>query len=263
MTIHGHMTGTRSTGMRSRLRATPPSGMVGVLGGMGPLATADFMVKVIAGTPATCDQEHVPMIVQSVPQIPDRSAAILTRSDSPLPHLVEGLARLEAAGAGVIAVPCNTAHHWYAALESEARVPILHIADAACDALEARGFMPGATVALLATAGTIASGFYQARLEARGYLLANGGSDEHERLVQRGIAQTKAGDLAAAAASFEAVLSKLRSAGANAVILACTEIPVALDRANSPSKSFTIDSTRALAQRCVEWWLVHCRSSAS
>lgn len=229
--------------------------MLGILGGMGPLATADFMLKVIAETPAARDQDHMPMIVQCVPQIPDRSEAILARVDSPLPHLLEGVARLEAAGAELIAIPCNTAHHWYSDLVNSARVPIVHIADATCDALEARSFQPGAHIAILATAGTLASGFHQSHLVARGFKLAVLLSNENQRLVEHGIAQTKAGDLDTAAASFERVLAELRKAGANAVILACTEIPVALDHAGSVSLSFTIDSTRALAQSCVAWWM--------
>ena len=126
------------------------------------------------------------MIVQCVPQIPDRSGAILARGDSWFPHLLDRVVRLEAGGAELTAVPCNTAHHWYSALVSSARIP------AACDALEAQGSRPGVEIAILATAGTLASGFYRARLVARGFELAAPLGDENQRLVPRGIAQTNA-----------------------------------------------------------------------
>ncbi len=106
--------------------------MIGVLGGMGPLATVDFLAKVIAATPATCDQQHVPMIVHQVPQIPDRSTAILEGNNAPLAPMLAGLERLARAGAEVVAIPCNTAHHWYEPLTRLQRLPI-------CTLLKRRG----------------------------------------------------------------------------------------------------------------------------
>ncbi|HXF67998.1 MAG TPA: amino acid racemase, partial [Burkholderiales bacterium] len=133
--------------------------LLGVLGGMGPLATVDFMRKVIEATPARSDQEHLPLIVYSVPQVPDRTAAILQGGASPLPAMLRGIEVLGRAGAQALAIPCNTAHYWYDELVRQGGLPILHIADAACAALERRG-VRGAAVGLLATSGTLAAGFY-------------------------------------------------------------------------------------------------------
>ena len=105
---------------------------LGVLGGMGPLATVDFLKKLIEETPATRDQDHIPAIAYSVPQIPDRPPAIVGNGDSPFPHMLAGIHTLRHAGATTIAIACNTAHFWYDDLLQQGGVPILHIADAAC-----------------------------------------------------------------------------------------------------------------------------------
>ena len=87
--------------------------VLGVLGGMGPLATVDFLRKLIEETPAARDEDHLPVIAWSVPQIPDRPAAITGNGESPLPALLAGVHTLKAAGAVALAIPCNTAHYWY------------------------------------------------------------------------------------------------------------------------------------------------------
>src|SRR5947209_5090461 len=132
---------------------------LGVLGGMGPLATVDFMHKVIDATPARHDQEHIPLIVHSVPQIPDRTTAFLTGSDAPWGYLLAGLRVLENAGADVIAIPCNTAHLWHGRLAASARVPVLHIGHAACDAIGRRADAVR-RVGLLATSATVQARIY-------------------------------------------------------------------------------------------------------
>jgi hypothetical protein len=119
-------------------------GMIGILGGMGPMATVDFMTKIIEQTPAQCDQDHLPLIVYSVPQIPDRTRSILGEGESPLPHLLRGLSVLRQAGAACIAMPCNTAHYWFDTLQRESGSVMLHIADAACQSVSrqaARSFI--------------------------------------------------------------------------------------------------------------------------
>ena len=109
--------------------------VLGVLGGMGPLATVDFLQKLIEETPATRDQEHVPVVAYSVPQMPERPPAIVGNGESPLPHMLEGVLTLKRAGAKAVAIACNTAHFWYDDLVRDGGLPILHIADAACASL--------------------------------------------------------------------------------------------------------------------------------
>jgi len=222
---------------------------LGVLGGMGPLATVDFMRKVIEVTPVTRDQDHLPMIVHSIPQVPDRTAAILGGGESPLPMLGDGIAALNRAGVDCIAIPCNTAHYWFDDMERGSKAPILHIVDAAADALDRRGF-GGATVGLLGTTGTVAGEIYQSRLEARGYACLAPEPRVQEDRVMAGIAAVKAGRLVDARRLLEDAAAELRSRGVATIVLGCTEIPVVLD-----DDTRSLDATKALAEACVAWFV--------
>jgi aspartate racemase len=227
--------------------------MLGVLGGMGPLATADFYEKLIALTSAACDQEHVPVLIYAVPQVPDRTAALVNGGASPLPALLAGLRTLTAAGAQAIAIPCNTAHAWYDELAAASPVPILHIADAAADAA-ARIAGPGARLALVATSGTLAAGVYPRRFAARGFDCATPTDAEMRDLVMPGIGRVKAGAVDEGGRLLERAVGALLERGAGAVVLGCTEVPVALDRIASPLRAQCVDATAALATACVAWW---------
>jgi aspartate racemase len=228
--------------------------MIGVLGGMGPLATADFYEKVIARTPAMRDQDHVPLVIYAVPQVPDRTAAILHGGASPLPDLLAGLRTLVAAGARAIAIPCNTAHAWYDELAAASPVPILHIADAA-SAAAARIAGAGTPVGLVATAGTLAAGIYPRRLAERGFDCVMPSAPDMDELVTPGIFRVKAGDVEGGGRLLERAVERLLGRGAAVAILGCTEVPVALDRLGSPLRVRCVDATAALAQHCVDWWL--------
>jgi aspartate racemase len=237
------------------------SDLVGVLGGMGPLATADFIVKLIALTPAERDEDHIPIIVSSCPQLPSRVASILERNArSPLPELKERLDFLLAAGARCIVMPCNTAHHWHAELAEAARpIPFLHIADAAAAELGRRKI--AGPVGLLATEGTVKSGFYQQRLAARGFGCILPAEDVMRTLVLPGIALVKAHRLAEAAALLREAVRRLKTeSGAGIVILGCTEIPAAFPAGDSWLSTHCVDANETLARATVAWALA-ARSS--
>ena len=140
----------------STVQALNANAMVGVLGGMGPLATADFFNKVIAATHATSDAGHVPLLISSDPRIPSRPAAILHGGLSPLPALLAARDRLIAAGAVALVMPCNTAHHWHAQLQAGCDVPFLSIVDAACQEV-VQQVARGAPVGIIATRATLAA----------------------------------------------------------------------------------------------------------
>ncbi len=223
--------------------------LLGVLGGMGPLATVDFLHKLIEETPASRDQEHVPVIAYSVPQMPDRPPAIVGNGESPLPHMLAGIHTLKNAGAQAIAIACNTAHYWFDDLSREGGLPILHMADAACDALG------GATrVGLLATEGTVAAGFYQARLAARGIECVLSSGDDQRDLVLPAIEHIKRNELVEAHALALCAVRRLLDNGAQSVVMGCTEIPLAIEYATSDVSAHCIDATRARARACVGWW---------
>lgn len=222
--------------------------MLGVLGGMGPLATVDFFGKLVAATQAETDQQHMPVIIRSVPQIPDRTACLLRGGESPLPALRHGMRELARSGATVVAIPCNTAHHWADDLAAPDLPPILHIVDAVAERLAA--LLPGgAPVALMCTEGTRTAKVYEKRLDRNRWpILAE--NQAALDAVSRGIALVKAGRIGEATTLFTRQAEDCRARGAAAVILACTEIPVAL-REGEP---FFIDATDALARRCVRWF---------
>ena len=227
--------------------------MIGILGGMGPLATADFFNKVIAATPARGDEDHVPLLIQSDPRVPSRPAAILRGGASPLPALLAGRDRLIAAGAVALAMPCNTAHYWYPDLSVDCPVPFLSIVDASCDEAAARA-APGARIGLIATGATLATGLFDGQLKARGYLPLLPSEADMENLVLPAIELVKAGQAAAGGAMVERAVQALLGRGAQAVLLACTETPLALDAIASPLRARCVDSTGALARACVAWW---------
>ncbi len=229
------------------------SALLGVLGGMGPLATVDFLGKLVSETPAARDAEHIPVVVYSVPQIPDRPRAILENGESPLPAMLKGIGTLKQAGATCIAIPCNTAHYWYDSLVREGGLPILHIADAACTQFGARGIRAD-TVGLIATRGTLAAGFFQERLAARGYRCITNTAEDLERLVHPAIECVKRNELAPAHSLAVRAASNLHRQGAKIIILACTEIPLALEHAPADIRGICVDATRALARACVAWW---------
>jgi aspartate racemase len=220
--------------------------MIGVLGGMGPLATVDFMQKVIARTPATCDQDHVPLIVYSVPQIPDRVGAIATGTDEPLPAILAGLRTLETAGAELIAMPCNTAHAWYDRLAASTSVEILHIADAVVRRLGRRDQV----IALMATSGTLEAGFYQRHLAAAGCRVLVPPT-ETQAVIARSIAAVKTGAMTEARHFFEEAAARLIGAGADRLLLACTELPLAALGTEFAQQA--LDATLCLAEACVAY----------
>lgn len=227
--------------------------LLGVLGGMGPLASVDFLNKLIEEACAERDEDHVPVVVYSVPQIPSRPAAIIAGGESPLPAMMAGIRSLERAGATAIAIACNTAHYWYDALAAEARVPILHIANATLDAMSAHGRLPQA-VGLIATKGTIAAGFFQERLASCGVACVLNSEEEQDALVLPAIAEVKRHALAPAHALTVEACERLIARGAETIILGCTEIPPALEYQSHSLSAHCVDPTRALAQACVAWW---------
>ncbi len=233
----------------------PRRKLVGVMGGMGPLATADFLTKLVEETPASRDQDHVPVIVHSVPQIPDRSAAMLAGDDAPLLPLLAGIRFLCLAGVDLIAMPCNSAHAWHDRLQRASRAPILHIADTAADAAAAR--LPrGARIAVLATAGMAATGMHAARLAARGFLSAPL-TPELQELADAAIAAAKGGEIDGGRRLAGRLLARLEGL-ADACLLACTELPLVMPAGRLP----LVDATRALAAACARASLGCVRDAA-
>lgn len=223
---------------------------VGVLGGMGPMATADFFRKLIEETPAERDQDHIPVVIYSVPQMPSRNRAITSSGVSPLPEMLAGLQALKTQRADFVAIPCNTAHYWYDDLCREGGLPIVHIVDAVCDELtNGRGI--AGPIGLLCTEATLSSRIYHDRLSQRGIELMVNPPEERDRFINPGIELVKSGRLKQAGAAVQGAVDLLLDRGAKSIILGCTELPVALEAGAPSSMNICIDATRALARACV------------
>lgn len=218
---------------------------LGILGGMGPQATSDILDRIIALTPARRDQDHIPILVRCVPQIPDRTEALLGRGPSPEPALVEGAESLRRSGAEVLAIACNTAHHWYEPVRAAFCGPVVNIAEAVADELKRR--RSGPVVGLLATRGVMVSGFHRRVFERAGFRVLTP-SEEGQAQVDRAIALTKAGEPGEARAHARAAADELFDRGVSTVVLACTELPLALDP--QPDDAF-LDANLALARACL------------
>ncbi|MDF0732706.1 amino acid racemase [Pseudomonas entomophila] len=238
-------------------RATAPAFKLGIVGGVGPAATVDFMGKVVKNTPAGRDQEHIKMVVEHNPQIPDRTANLLHRQADPTVALYATCKRLACEGAMAIAIPCNTAHAYVERIQEHLEVPIVNMLSETVEFIVRRyGVAP--KVGLLATSGTIASGVYHEAAQRAGLVLLVPDEAAQARVMraiygERGV---KAGfteglckeDLLMAAA-------QLVEQGAGVLILGCTELPLILaqgeDVAIGGGRVALVDPTEVLARRCV------------
>ena len=234
--------------MPFRSTATPqPHRQIGVLGGMGPLATVDFLHKVVRSTQADVDQDHVPMVVGFCTKTPDRAMALLGQGPSPMDDLIAAAQTLERSGADIVVMPCNTAHAWYDSVAASIKVPMLHIVDVALD--EAIKLGGTEAIGLLATTGTLKSNIYPSRGRQAHWITST--DEEQAQWVAPGIAAIKAGRLAEGAALLRRAALALAERGAKVIIMGCTEIPLGLSQQdfNVP----LIDSSLALARASVAW----------
>jgi len=220
--------------------------IVGVLGGMGPDATVDFMSKVLAATPASSDQDHIRMLVEHNPHVPDRSAAIIEGIGDPGAVLAEMAKRLQVAGADFLVMPCNTAHAFLRDIEAAIDIPFVSIIEetvAACRGIESIG--------VLATVGCKASGIYQeafAAANASVVLLDDAETIEFMQLVS----EIKCGKPGKGTTDGVRELADVLIArGAAGVIAGCTEIPLVLDSSMIDVPLFS--STDILAEATVAY----------
>ena len=225
--------------------------MLGVLGGMGPLASAQFMLRLTLLTPAARDQDHIPTVLWSDPRVPDRTLGRLHAGADPLPWLLRGIEGLKRAGCGAIAIPCNTAHGWYDAMRDAAGMPILHIVDAAAAELRRLGVEAG-RIGILGTQATLSMRLYQDRLGALGWDCIVPSQAEMDRLVSPAIALVKANRVADAYAPLAETVRNLAARGASVVVLGCTDIPLGIQAGPAPDLP-VVDTIDALARAAIAW----------
>lgn len=217
--------------------------VIGILGGMGPEATLDCFGKIIKNTPARTDQQHLRVIIDSNPGVPDRTAAIIDDGESPVPTMVAGCRALAKAGADFIIIPCVSAHFFLAEVQAQIDLPILSIFDAIAKTIQ-RDFPEIKTVGLMGTTGTIKGGLFQKHLA-----MASISTIVPDSTIQSKImgaiydikdvqpSRSRADITAELTAAAQSLIEK-KTEGALAIIAGCTEIPLALGQGNLPVPYF-------------------------
>ncbi len=216
--------------------------LLGVLGGLGPMATVYFYELLTSLTDARSDQEHIDMVISSRATTPDRTAYILGQSDvDPINAMIEDANKLVAFGAQIIAIPCNTAHYFYDQLSAAVDVPILNIVEESVAYLKKDGIKK---FGLLATDGTVKSGTYQKYCEDHDILCVTPDTSHQSRVMEIIYDQIKQGK-SVNMESFYEIAHYMRSLGCERIILGCTEL--SLIKRDEKLSDFYTDSLECLA----------------
>jgi len=226
-----------------------PEKIIGILGGMGPEATIDLFYKIIKFTPAEKDQDHLRIIIDNNPKIPDRTAAILGKGEDPLPALQETAQNLEKAGADFIIIPCNTTHYFLPLIQESVKIPVLNMIEEAAKETQQR-------ISQIKKIGLLASmGIYKTEIYHRYFNKFNieviSPEEKDKEEVMKAIYAVKAGDLSnEIKGNILKIAQKLIDKGAEAIIAGCTEIPLLLKEGDVPVP--TIDPTQVLAKIAIQ-----------
>ncbi|HWK51377.1 MAG TPA: amino acid racemase, partial [Steroidobacter sp.] len=230
---------------------------LGVVGGVGPAATVDFLDKVVRNTPARRDQDHLRLLVEQNPQIPDRTEHLVGDGMDPTLALYATCKKLQAGEADLIAIPCNTAHAFVEAIQSELDIPIMNMLTVTVKHIREM-FPTLRKVGLLATSGTISSGVYKRALEDHGLQEIVPSQPLQARVMNAiyGPQGVKAGFTSpASVADVDAAIDELATQGVEVIVLGCTELPLLLsepERVTAKGNRVTlVDPTDILAKRCV------------
>ena len=221
---------------------------LGVIGGLGPMATAYFLELIVKMTEASCDQEHLDVTILNRPRIPDRTACILGKSkESPVPMMAEAARTLEALGASCIAVPCITSHYFFGELQKEVSIPFVNLVKETAAHLKENGVK---TAGILATSGTVSTRLFQQALTELGMDFVIPDEENQQKVMHLIYKNVKAG-LPPELSLFEEVCTSLREKGAECMILGCTELSlIKRDFSISPG---CLDALEVLAKRSIEY----------
>jgi len=230
---------------------------VGVVGGVGPAATVDFLNKVVRNTPASRDQEHIKMLVEQNPQIPDRTENLVGEGADPTISLYATCKKLEDGDADVIVIPCNTAHAFVERIQPYLGIPIINMLTETAHYLKST--FPGLRdVGVLATSGTIESGVYRTALESHGLRQVAPDPVLQARVMEAiyGEAGVKAGfTTGRCLEDIDAAVEGLIARGVEVIVLGCTELPILLPSGQLARPDghhvHLVDPTEVLARRCV------------
>ncbi len=222
---------------------------VGILGGMGPEATATMFQNILRGTHAKSDQDHLRILIYNNPKIPNRTAAICNNDEDPLPELIASAKLLEQAGVDFIAIPCVTAHAFYEGIQSAVNIPILHIIKETLNVASTR-YPKSKSLGLLSTMGTLQAGLFQRFSSEWGFTILTPPQETIQQDVVQAIYQVKAGVRSGEPTQqLKHAAEHLIQLGAQAIIAGCTEIPLALTEGDVTMP--LLDPLKLLAQAVV------------
>jgi aspartate racemase len=223
--------------------------IIGILGGMGPEATIDLFQKIVRHSPAKQDQDHLRIIIDNNPKIPDRSQAILQKRENPLPEMIATAKNLERAGANFIIMPCNTAHFFYDELQKQINIPIIHMIKETAIYIH-KTFPNIQRISLFATKGTYKTMLYQSFLNKEDIETLIPTQDEQNKIMNI-IYGIKAGNrLEVLKKDILELAENQIVKNAQGIIAGCTEIPLILK--NGEIDIPIIDPTLVLAQKAIE-----------
>ncbi|WP_399896266.1 aspartate/glutamate racemase family protein [Streptomyces sp. BBFR51] len=226
-----------------------PDHLVGILGGMGPAATAEFYTKLIRRTPVTRDQDHLRVAIWADPTVPDRVGAVLGGTTDPYPAMLEGARRLRDLGTTVAVMPCHTAHVFLPALVRDSGLRFLDMVAETMAALERREGTAG-RVGLLGTRATLASGLYQDRLREERFDVVLP-EEPTQWQVDLAIRKVKQGNPEEAGQHLDNAVRAMARTDANLIVLACTELPLAARHLTAVGHSELLDPTDVLADAVI------------
>ena len=219
---------------------------LGILGGMGPQATQIFYQRILDRTDADCDQEHLPTLILSDTEMPDRTTAILSgEGEKVYQRLLTDARLLERNGCTAIAIPCNTSHYFVDELQKELDTPIIHMVRETCKVLARRGCK---RVGILATDGTIQTQTYQKECAAQGFEGIAPDSATQKLVMSVIYDEIKKGEKGSRE-KFAAIDRALRAMGCDAAILGCTELSVY--RVYHGLPDFYVDAMEVLVEQAI------------
>ena len=222
---------------------------IGIIGGMGPMATYDLAGKIFNNTVADCDQENIPVLIDCNTRIADRTAAILHGGTDPRPELKKSAKRLESAGADVLMMACNTAHYFYDSVCEDIKIPVLHMPRLTAQLIFEMGVKKAG---VLATDGTCQSGVYGDALKEEGIDPVYPSAEKQEIIMSLIYDHVKAGKMDFSDLDIDGVISEMKGKGAEVLILGCTELPMAFDLIGETGIP-AIDPTEVLARAAVRF----------
>lgn len=222
--------------------------ILGIVGGMGPLATCELFRKIIGFTDADKDQEHLHIIIDNNTKIPDRTDYILGKGEDPRTELIRSIIKLETMGVDYIAIPCNTAHYFYDDIVRYTKVKILNMIYETANFLKEKN-PKDKDYLLLSTEGTYKAEVYEKTFNSLGLdvLIPN---DEDKKTIMKWIYGVKSSEFNVSLGEFESLVNKYMKNKDIPIIIGCTELSVLVERIGLTKKYF--DPMTILAKRCVE-----------